>query len=114
MQLNESLDDDLLPDIFWRKFVLFGCEQHFGGIVAPVEQRFKTMGEFGFVELLNSNLFALSNKKIPIEAFLTLDVYKKHIGLVRIEMRAGISLFGRFCKANVKNPKNHSDNTGTN
>ena len=37
-----------------------------------VEQRFKTVGGFRFVELLNPKF----TKKFPMEAFSTLDVHK--------------------------------------
>ena len=52
---------------FEEKVILFSSEQHFGWI-AHVKQRFKTMGEFRFVEFLNPNLF-YTNKKIRWKRF---------------------------------------------
>ena len=42
-------------------------------LIVHFEQRFKTMGEFRFVELLNLKLFYDYEKIFLMEAFLTLD-----------------------------------------
>ena len=44
-------------------------------VIVHVEQRFKTTEKFRFVELLNRKIFHTYEKKFPMEAFSTLDVY---------------------------------------
>ena len=44
-------------------------------IIVPIDQRFKPMGEFRFVDLLNPKPFQAHQNSFPVEAFPTLDVY---------------------------------------
>ena len=43
-------------------------------VIVYVEQRFKTMGEFRFVELLNTKLYHFYKKTFPIEAFSNFQI----------------------------------------
>ena len=52
-------------------------------------------------------------KKILMEAFLTMDLYKKHIGFEWIELRVKISICYTFFKAGVKNKRSRWDDTRT-
>ena len=42
-------------------------------VIAPVEERFKTIGELRFIEQLNSKIFYTVGKKFQIDDFSTLS-----------------------------------------
>lgn len=59
-------------------------------VIVHIEQRFKTLEEFKFVELLNPKLFHVYEKKFPMEAFSSLDACKNILDLdgLRCELKS--------------------------
>ena len=80
--------------------------------IVHVVQRFKTMGEFRFIELLNLSHF-YAYKKFFQWKCLQFWMYTRYIGFRWTEMQAKTSLCRRFHKASVKHTRSHRDNTGT-
>ena len=79
--------------------------------IALVEQRFKIMGQFRFVELSNLKRFH-SDENIFRSKRFQLWIYIK-TGFGGIEMRTEFRVRCNFCKESVQHPKSHRDNTGT-
>lgn len=97
-----------------------GCFKNFNSVldeaILYTEKRFTTMGEFIFFDLLNPKLFLRFRKKIPVEVFSSLNVYKKNIlGLDgwKCRLKSDWNSAAVFCKASVKYPRSRRHNART-
>ena len=71
-------------------FVLFDSEQH--EVIVHIEQRYETMREFKYVELLNLKLLHTYKIIFLVEEFSTLDVYKNILDLDLDGLKYGLKL----------------------